>query len=99
MNWDFAKAPWKTASTLWPVRCATSLPSCIRCGASRASEPFQAEFDACSALSGRFVRMEDLSGNVLAAGTVTRVAPDGRLVLRTPEGAEVFASSGEAHIR
>ncbi|WP_296127835.1 biotin--[acetyl-CoA-carboxylase] ligase [uncultured Senegalimassilia sp.] len=62
-------------------------------------EPFQAEFDACSALSGRFVRMEDLSGNVLAAGTVTRVAPDGRLVLRTPEGAEVFASSGEAHIR
>ena len=62
-------------------------------------EPFQAEFDACSALSGLFVRMEDLSGNVLAAGTVTRVAPDGRLVLRTPEGAEVFASSGEAHIR
>lgn len=62
-------------------------------------EPFQAEFDACSALSGRFVRMEDLSGNVLAAGTVTRVAPDGRLVLRTPEGAEVFASSGEAHVR
>ena len=62
-------------------------------------EPFQAEFDACSALSGRFVRMEDLSGNVLAAGAVTRVAPDGRLVLRTPEGAEVFASSGEAHIR
>ena len=62
-------------------------------------EPFQAEFDACSALSGRFVRMEDLSGNVLAAGTVTRVASDGRLVLRTPEGAEVFASSGEAHIR
>lgn len=62
-------------------------------------DPFQAEFDACSALSGRFVRMEDLSGNVLAAGTVTRVAPDGRLVLRTPEGAEVFASSGEAHIR
>lgn len=61
-------------------------------------EPFQAEFDACSALSGRFVRMEDLSGNVLAAGTVTRVAPDGRLVLRTPEGVEVFASSGEAHI-
>ena len=61
--------------------------------------PFQAEFDACSALSGRFVRMEDLSGNVLAAGTVTRVAPDGRLVLRTPEGVEVFASSGEAHIR
>ena len=62
-------------------------------------EPFQAEFDACSALFGRFVRMEDLSGNVLAAGTVTRVAPDGRLVLRTPEGVEVFASSGEAHIR
>ena len=65
----------------------------------RGFEPFQAEFDACSALSGRFVRMEDLSGNVLAAGTVTRVAPDGRLVLRTPEGVEVFASSGEAHIR
>ena len=62
-------------------------------------EPFQSEFDACSALSGRFVRMEDLSGNVLAAGTVTRVAQDGRLVLRTPEGMEVFASSGEAHIR
>ena len=62
-------------------------------------EPFQAEFDACSALSGRFVRMEDLSGNVLAAGTVTRVAPDGRLVLCTPEGVEVFSSSGEAHIR
>lgn len=62
-------------------------------------EPFQAEFDGCSALSGRFVRMEDLSGNVLAAGMVTRVAPDGRLVLRTPEGVEVFASSGEAHIR
>ena len=62
-------------------------------------EPFQAEFDACSALSGCFVRMEDLSGNVLAAGTVTRVAPDGRLVLRTPEGVEVVASSGEAHIR
>ena len=60
---------------------------------------FQAEFDACSALSGRFVRMEDLSGNVLAAGTVTRVAQDGRLVLRAPEGVEVFASSGEAHIR
>lgn len=60
---------------------------------------FQAEFDGCSALSGRFVRMEDLSGNVLAAGMVTRVAPDGRLVLRTPEGVEVFASSGEAHIR
>lgn len=65
----------------------------------RGFEPFQAEFDGRSALSGRFVRMEDLSGNVLAAGTVTRVAPDGRLVLRTPEGMEVFASSGEAHIR
>ena len=37
----------------------------------RGFEPFRAEFDACSALSGRF----------------------------TPEGVEVFASSGEAHIR
>ena len=82
----------------WPMRCAISLPSYIRCGANRASSPSKPSSTA-AALCGRFVRMEDLSGNVLAAGTVTRVAPDGRLVLRTPEGVEVFASSGEAHIR
>ena len=61
--------------------------------------PFQAEFDAHAALTGRFVCMEDLAGNVISAGEVVRVALDGRLVLRTPEGKEVFASSGEAHIR
>ena len=61
--------------------------------------PFQAEFDAHAALTGRFVRMEDLSGNALAAGTVVRTAPDGRLVLRAADGTEIFANSGEAHIR
>lgn len=61
--------------------------------------PFAAEFDSCAALTGRFVRMEDIEGNPLASGTVERVAVDGRLVLRTPDGKELFASSGEAHIR
>lgn len=66
---------------------------------ARGFEPFQAEFGAHAALTGRFVRMEDLAGNVISAGEVLRVAPDGRLVLRTPEGKEILASSGEAHIR
>ena len=61
--------------------------------------PFAAEFDGCAALTGRFVRMEDIEGNPLASGTVERVAVDGRLVLRTPDGKEILASSGEAHIR
>lgn len=61
--------------------------------------PFAAEFDSCAALTGRFVRMEDIEGNPLASGTVECVAVDGRLVLRTPDGKEIFASSGEAHIR
>ena len=61
--------------------------------------PFQAEFDQHAALTGRFVRMEDLSGNALAAGTVVRTAADGRLVLRAADGSEIFANSGEAHIR
>ena len=94
MSWVFAKAPLRTASTLSRMRCAISLPSCIRCGANRASSPSRPSSMAALALSGRFVRMEDLSGQRVAAGTVTRVAPDGRLVLRTPEGVEVFASSG-----
>ena len=50
-------------------------------------------------MTGRFVRMEDLSGNALAAGTVVRTAADGRLVLRAADGSEIFANSGEAHIR
>ena len=61
--------------------------------------PFQADFDQHAALTGRFVRMEDLSGNALAAGTVVRTAADGRLVLRAADGSEIFANSGEAHIR
>ena len=61
--------------------------------------PFQDEFDAHAALTGRFVCMEDLSGNVLASGAVQGVAPDGRLMLQTPEGKTVYANSGEAHIR
>ena len=61
--------------------------------------PFAAEFDNCAALTGRFVRMEDIEGNPLASGTVERVAVDGRLVLRTPDGKEIPVSSGEAHIR
>lgn len=61
--------------------------------------PFRAEFDQHAALTGRFVRMEDLSGNALAAGTVVRTAADGRLVLRAADGSEIFANSGEAHIR
>ena len=61
--------------------------------------PFAGEFDRYAALTGRFVRMEDIEGNPLASGTVERVAVDGRLVLRTPDGKELFASSGEAHIR
>lgn len=61
--------------------------------------PLRAEFDQHAALTGRFVRMEDLSGNALAAGTVVRTAADGRLVLHAADGSEIFANSGEAHIR
>ncbi len=60
---------------------------------------FVSEFDRCSALTGRVVRMEDIEGNPLASGTVVRVSTDGRLVLRTAEGKELLVSSGEAHIR
>ncbi len=61
--------------------------------------PFVDEFNACSALTGREVRMEDIEGNLLTAGVVQCVCPDGRLFLRTPDGSEVLVGSGEAHIR
>lgn len=82
-----ANALCEQLAALYPQWCAEGF------------EPFQAEFDAHAALTGRFVRMEDLAGNVISAGEVVRVAADGRLVLRTPESQEIFASSGEAHIR
>lgn len=61
--------------------------------------PFVDEFNACSALAGREVRMEDIEGNLLTAGVVQRVFPDGRLSLRASDGNEVLVGSGEAHIR
>ncbi len=61
--------------------------------------PFAEELNACSALTGRVVRMEDIEGNLLASGTVRSICPDGRLVLGTPEGEEILVGSGEAHIR
>ena len=61
--------------------------------------PFVDEFNACSALAGREVRMEDIEGNLLTAGVVQRVCPDGRLSLRASDGSEVLVGSGEAHIR
>ena len=61
--------------------------------------PFVDEFNACSALAGREVRMEDIEGNLLTAGVVQRVCPDGRLSLRASDGNEVLVGSGEAHIR
>lgn len=60
---------------------------------------FAPELDDCSALTGRFVSMEDIEGNTISRGEVLRVAPDGRLVLRTTDGGEVLVASGEAHIR
>ncbi len=60
---------------------------------------FAPELDECSALTGRFVSMEDIEGNAISCGEVLRVAPDGRLVLRTVGGGEVLVASGEAHIR
>ena len=82
-----ADALCEQLSQLYPKWCAEGFA------------PFRKEFDQHAALTGRFVCMEDLSGNVLAAGTVQGVAPDGRLMLQTPEGKTVYASSGEAHIR
>ncbi len=61
--------------------------------------PFARELDECSALTGRFVSMEDIEGNPLSVGKVTGIAPDGRLILQTADGGEVLVASGEAHIR
>ncbi len=61
--------------------------------------PFARELDECSALTGRFVSMEDIEGNPISVGEVTGIAPDGRLILRTADGGEVLVASGEAHIR
>ncbi len=60
---------------------------------------FASELDDCSALTGRFVSMENIEGNAISCGEVLRIAPDGRLVLRTAAGQEVLVASGEAHIR
>lgn len=69
------------------------------CWCENGFAPFVDEFDACSALAGREVRMEDIEGNLLTAGVVQCVCPDGRLALRSSDGAEVLVGSGEAHIR
>lgn len=61
--------------------------------------PFVDEFNSCSALAGRAVRMEDIEGNMLTAGVVQHVCADGRLALRTADAQEVLVGSGEAHIR
>ncbi len=82
-----ADALCEQLSQLYPIWCADGFA------------PFREEFDQHAALTGRFVCMEDLSGNVLASGLVQGVAPDGRLMLQTPEGKTVYANSGEAHIR
>lgn len=74
-------------AALYPCWCVSGLA------------PFVDEFNACSALAGREVRMEDIEGNLLTAGVVQRVCPDGRLSLRASDGSEVLVGSGEAHIR
>ncbi|OUO89748.1 biotin--[acetyl-CoA-carboxylase] ligase [Gordonibacter sp. An230] len=61
--------------------------------------PFVEEYNARSHLIGSDVTIEDRSGTLLASGTVARVDACGRLVLRSPGGAEFSVSSGEAHVR
>lgn len=61
--------------------------------------PFLEEYNAHASLTGQNVTIVDRDGSLLAAGTVTRIDPHGRLILRTPAGNELPISSGEAHIR
>lgn len=97
MNWALPRAPSSSALLRSPRRCAASWRSCTRNGAQKGLPPFRAEFDQHAALTGRFVRMEDLSGNALAAGCVVRTAADGRLCCAPLTAPRSLANSGEAH--
>ena len=58
--------------------------------------PFIAEFESCSALAGRRLRVD--LGRRTVEGVATGLALDGRLRLRTDDGSELRISSGETHI-
>lgn len=58
--------------------------------------PFLEELDGLSMLRGRRLRIE--SGERVLEGTAAGLAADGRLRLRTADGAEVLIHSGDAHL-
>lgn len=61
--------------------------------------PFLEEYNAHASLTGQNVTIVDRDGSLLAAGTVTRIDPHGRLILRSESGTELPITSGEAHIK
>lgn len=60
--------------------------------------PFVEAFNAYNILTGQFVELVSNSGAVLQQGTVQGVNNDGTLRLLQPDGSEIAASSGEAHV-
>ncbi len=60
-------------------------------------DPFKAEYEDCSYLQGKRVRMQLLNGNIIVEGTVAGIDDFGQLLV--DDGAEVRAvNSGEAHV-
>ena len=59
---------------------------------------FEKEFNAHSALNGKYVHIQNVAYNTFAQGCVRGVEPDGQLLLETEDGQLHRISSGEAHI-
>ncbi|MGI6105569.1 MAG: biotin--[acetyl-CoA-carboxylase] ligase [Raoultibacter sp.] len=58
----------------------------------------RSEYQSCSYLDGRKVRLLSLTDDILSEGTVCDIDEQGRLVLRLDNGELAFASSGEVHL-
>ena len=60
--------------------------------------PLVAEYNAHASLNGRFVRMEDMAGGLVAEGRVAAVDDKGHLILTAEDGTVCRVASGEAHL-
>ena len=76
----------------------SSFEQCYSVWQSNGFEPFIKEYQSCSYLQGKRVRMQLLSGDVIVEGVVVGI-DEGTACLKVDDGAQVkLVNSGEAHI-
>lgn len=76
----------------------SSFEQCYKVWKSNGFEPFLKEYQSCSYLQGKRVRMQLLSGDVIVEGTVVGI-DEATACLKVDDGVQVkLVNSGEAHI-